>query len=110
MKAIQTVMTISLLAVSSFALAEGGADRVFGRMLQSNEKAMAQYAETQGKAVPDVKHYKYGMNLDIAKVVSVTPSSSACGVVPARMTYEDSQGELHTIEYRVQGFGCPHGG
>ncbi|WP_028628387.1 MULTISPECIES: DUF2790 domain-containing protein [Pseudomonas] len=110
MKTIQTVMAISLLAVSSLTLAEGGADRVFGRMLQSNEKAMAQYAEAQGKAAPEVRHYKYGMNLDIAKVVSVTPSSSACGVGPARMTYEDSRGELHTIEYRVQGFGCPHGG
>ncbi len=110
MKAFQTGLVISLLAVSSFAMAEGGADRVFGRMLQSNEKSMAQYAEAQGKAAPEVKHYKYGMKLDIAKVVSVTPSSSACGVVPARMTYEDPQGELHTIEYRVQGFGCPHGG
>jgi len=29
--------------------------------------------------------------------------------VPAQMTYEDSKGERHTIEYQVWGNGCTGG-
>ncbi|AYC32280.1 DUF2790 domain-containing protein [Pseudomonas cavernae] len=53
--------------------------------------------------------YTYGMKLDIAHVVSTTDISKDCGVVPARMTYDDSQGQRHTIQYRVWGNGCHEG-
>ncbi|MGY3171439.1 hypothetical protein ACVWYU_000813 [Pseudomonas sp. TE12234] len=41
--------------------------------------------------------------LDIAKVISVTDTSTACDVVPATMVYIDHQGESHTLTYRVMG-------
>lgn len=42
---------------------------------------------------------------DIAKVISVTPTSNACEVVPATMIYVDHQGQTHRLDYHVMG-GC----
>jgi len=44
MKTLNAVIAISILVVSSFAMAEGGGDRVYGRMMQENQQAMEQYA------------------------------------------------------------------
>jgi hypothetical protein len=41
--------------------------------------------------------------LDIAKVVSVTNTATACGVVPATMEYVDHQGQPHRVTYEVMG-------
>lgn len=71
--------------------------------MEQNEKAMERYAAKQGKAAPVVQNYRYGMKLDIAKVVSITPPIKSCEVVPSRMTYEDSTGQLMTIEYQIMG-------
>ena len=45
--------------------------------------------------------YHYGDHLDIKKVVSVKQEDAkTCGVVNTRMDYKDSQGQLHSIDYR----------
>ncbi|WP_426135420.1 DUF2790 domain-containing protein [Pseudomonas sp. PWP3-1b2] len=91
-------------ALLSFgALAEGGGDRTFALMMERNEKAMADYAARTGKPAPEVQAYRYGMRLDIARVVNVTPPVRSCNPVPSRMTYEDSNGKLNTLEYQVMG-------
>ncbi|MGV8862981.1 MAG: DUF2790 domain-containing protein [Pseudomonas sp.] len=110
MRILNTGIAIAMAAVSSFAMAEGGGDRIHARMMQENQQTMEQYATENGKAVPEVVHYKYGLNLDVAKVISMTPSTRDCGVIPSRMTYEDSSGKLNTVEYQVLGINCPHGG
>lgn len=56
-----------------------------------------------------ISDYHYGMDLDIAKVVSHSDIPNVCHVVPAEMIYKDSQGELHTVHYRVMGSGCLNG-
>ena len=57
-----------------------------------------------------IERYTYSTHLDIAKVVSHSDdSANICGLVPAQMTYEDHQGQRHTIEYQVMGNGCSHG-
>ena len=100
-----------LAAVLSFgALAEGGGDRTFALMMERNEQVMADYAARNGKPAPEVQAYRYGMPLDIAKVVSVTPPIRSCNAVPSRMTYEDSTGKLNTIEYQVMGMCRNNGG
>ncbi|PAA25589.1 MULTISPECIES: DUF2790 domain-containing protein [Pseudomonas] len=58
---------------------------------------------------PVVEHYTYATDLDIAKVISVSPTADVCEVVPAQMTYEDHQGQRHILEYRVMGNGCSNG-
>lgn len=63
---------------------------------------IAAQAQAADEAVP----YRYGMELDIAHLVSVTPIADVCGVVPAQMTYLDSEGTPHTVNYMVFGTGC----
>lgn len=53
-----------------------------------------------------VEHYSYSQHLDIARVVSISAVPDVCEVVPARMTYDDSHGHRHVLEYRVLGNGC----
>ncbi|MBC3345680.1 DUF2790 domain-containing protein [Pseudomonas sp. SWRI196] len=106
MKALNAIAALTIMAISSATMAEGGADRVYGRMIQANEQAIQEYAATNGKNRPEVVHYRYGMKFDIAKVVANTPTGSSCGVMPAQMTYEDSNGNLSILEYRVTGTGC----
>ncbi|MGC5703573.1 DUF2790 domain-containing protein [Pseudomonas sp. NFXW11] len=103
MKAINLCLAALLLAGSSQVMAEGGADRTFARAMLENQKAMERYAANQGKPAPVVQDYRYGMPLDIAKVVSVTAPIKSCNVVPSRMTYEDSAGQLQTVQYQVMG-------
>ncbi|UMZ11141.1 DUF2790 domain-containing protein [Pseudomonas sp. MPFS] len=109
MKPLNLSIAAMLFAISSLALAEGGGDRTFARAMEQNEKAMERYAAKQGKAAPVVQSYRYGMKLDIAKVVSITPPIKSCEVVPSRMTYEDSTGQLMTIEYQIMGL-CRNNG
>jgi hypothetical protein len=110
MKALSAILTAMALASSSLAMAEGGADRVFGEAMKNNAKSMQEYALTQGKAAPKVTHYKYGMKLDIAEVIYITPADGSCGVRPVQMTYKDSSGTLHTLEYRALSSSCSNGG
>ncbi len=56
-----------------------------------------------------VEQYTYSAHLDIAKVISQTEAADVCAVVPMRMTYEDSQGKRHTMEYKAMGSGCNNG-
>lgn len=42
-------------------------------------------------------------SVDIAKVISVSDTSTACDVVPATMVYIDHQGETHQLTYQVMG-------
>lgn len=103
MKLLNLSIAAMLFVISSLALAEGGGDRTFARAMQENEKAMERYAAKQGKTAPVVQNYRYGMELDIVKVVNITPPIKSCQVVPSRMTYEDSSGQLKTIEYQIMG-------
>jgi hypothetical protein len=74
--------------------------------------ASAFAAETPDAAINStlpVEKYTYSTHLDIAKVISMSPTSNACNVVPARMDYVDSKGKEHVLEYRVMGNGCMDG-
>ncbi|KPU58506.1 hypothetical protein AN403_3638 [Pseudomonas fluorescens] len=55
-----------------------------------------------------VIHDKDGfyVDLDVAKVLSMTDLSGKCGIVPAQFNYLDHQGREHQLDYRVQGVGC----
>lgn len=56
-----------------------------------------------------VESYAYGTRLDIKKVIAVSDIPDQCGPVPAQMTYEDSQGQRHILQYQVMGTGCSNG-
>ncbi|AJQ46222.1 MULTISPECIES: DUF2790 domain-containing protein [Pseudomonas] len=67
--------------------------------------AMADDQVTQ-TAQLTVEPYRYAQHLDIAHVVAVTPVPNVCDVVPMQLTYDDSKGDRHIMEYRVIGNGC----
>ena len=60
----------------------------------------------QARADEEAVTYRYGMALDIAEVVSITPVADVCGVVPVEMTYLDSKGAKHILQYSEFGTGC----
>lgn len=81
-----------VLALSTFSLA-----------------AMADEVSNNVDAHVPVEQYNYSQHLDIAKVISTSEIPNVCEVVPARMTYLDSTGQKHILEYRVMGNGCSNG-
>ncbi|MGV8916535.1 MAG: DUF2790 domain-containing protein [Pseudomonas sp.] len=58
---------------------------------------------------PPVENYTYSTKLDIKKVIAVTDISDQCGVVPVQMTYEDSKGQAHVIQYQAIASACSNG-
>ncbi|HEK1771035.1 TPA: DUF2790 domain-containing protein [Pseudomonas putida] len=83
----KTLLILALVGMSSLALADE-----------------AKITQTQ----PPVQ-YDYSMNLDIKRVINLSTIPDVCEVVPATMTYEDHQGQVHTIQYRAMGEGCQQG-
>ncbi|WP_277962309.1 DUF2790 domain-containing protein [Pseudomonas sp. RIT-To-2] len=81
-----------VLALSTFSLA-----------------AMADEVSSTANTEVPVEHYTYSQHLDIAKVLNTSEIPAVCEVVPARMTYLDSTGQKHILEYRVMGNGCSNG-
>lgn len=71
--------------------------------------AAAEEAPTETARNISVEQYDYSQHLDIAHVISQSNVPSVCAVVPARMTYEDSAGKRHILEYHVMGNGCSNG-
>ncbi|SMQ30368.1 Protein of unknown function [Pseudomonas helmanticensis] len=70
--------------------------------LTASLSAYAQDVVVATEAVP----YQYGMHLDVAKVIHITEAANVCGPTPVQMTYQDSQGKTHTLEYSIIGGGC----
>jgi hypothetical protein len=103
MKASQLIAFLGVMTMSMNVLAEGGGDRTFEKMFKANTQAMEQYAARLGKPAPVVEDYRYGMTLDVVKVVSVVRPAKGCSVAPAAMTFEDSRGQLKTLRYLVAG-------
>ncbi|MGE8153117.1 DUF2790 domain-containing protein [Pseudomonas vancouverensis] len=65
--------------------------------------------DSQGIDATPVETYTYDSTLDIAKVIAVSDIADECGPVPAQMTYEDSHGQRHILQYQVMGSGCSNG-
>lgn len=71
--------------------------------LSDYQESVAIYARKLGQPIPRVQDYGYGMNLDVATVISRSIMPASCDAVPMRMTYKDSAGKLNTVQYMVQG-------
>jgi hypothetical protein len=73
--------------------------------------ALADEAPTElaGQNAPIVEDYTYSTHLDVAKVLSMSEVPNVCEVVPAKMEYEDSQGQRHILNYKIMGNGCSNG-
>jgi hypothetical protein len=67
--------------------------------------SLSAYAQ-EAVVAPEAVRYAYGMHLDVAKVIHITPTADVCGPTPVQMTYRDLHGEIHILEYNVIGSGC----
>ncbi len=66
--------------------------------------ATSAFAKNDHQAEPvQSVEYHYGMSLDVKRVISLTETSDSTGVVPATLIYEDSQGQVHSIEFTQAG-------
>lgn len=65
--------------------------------------------ESTAQQQPSVEQYTYSMNLDVAKVLSVSQVSSGCEAAPVQMDYLDSAGQQHIVQYLEMGSGCQNG-
>lgn len=88
-----------LLPVTSYASTVD--DAVIKNVIKEHQALVSDYALGKNQTLPAIVRYQYGMKLDIAKVVRLSPDLKACGVTPQLMTYEDSKGELKTVKYQV---------
>lgn len=97
------VFALAILSpMASFAYSD---DVSVKDILTEHQAIIWKYAEKSQKVVPPIVDYKYGMKLDIAKVVRTSPDLRACKVIPQLMTYEDSSGKLNTVKYQIMS-GC----
>ena len=64
---------------------------------------------TSATSKTPVENYTYETKLDIKKVITITDIADQCGPVPVQMTYEDSHGQQHVLQYLVMGTGCSNG-
>ena len=77
-------------------------------LIGASSFALADEAGTAASS-PVVEQYDYSMDLDIKRVIGLSALPDVCEVVPATMTYEDHQGQVHVIQYRAMGEGCGEG-
>lgn len=74
--------------------------------LLASAGVMAEQAASAEAAVQPVA-YSYGMQLDVAQLISIQEAPHGrCEPVNTRMTYRDSQGELHVVDYVKQDVFC----
>ncbi|HHG4389463.1 TPA: DUF2790 domain-containing protein [Pseudomonas aeruginosa] len=76
------IIALAIIAPAP-AFADGSTDRLYGETLQANEASTRAYALNAGKNPPPVVHYRYGMTLDIAKVIGLCGSAAKCAAVSA---------------------------
>lgn len=89
---------LSIIPLSSYALS---GDAQTQEYIEKHQNAVRAYASQTNKPMPEIVEYKYGMKLDVVKVVRQTPVTQSCEVMPRLMTYENSVGELITMQYQV---------
>lgn len=62
-------------------------------------------ASTDDGKPPIVEDYRYSMQLDVARIISMS-DSGYCGIGTREMTYVDSSGVTRILRYQAFGDGC----
>lgn len=99
---LRPTLTAALLALAFTAQATGFSSERNEQLLEEHQSAVAAYAQQRAKPMPQIVDYRYGMKLDVARLVRQSGDPRNCQVIPRLMTFEDSQGTLRTVRYSVQ--------
>lgn len=94
------LLSLAVLAPMT-SYASSGHDPMATKIIKEHQEFIRGYAVEKNQTPPGIIKYQYGMKLDIEKVVRMSSASTACGVNPQLMTYEDSKGALNTVKYQA---------
>lgn len=97
------LIAVVLLSGASLAHANVPVEKLTEKYQKESTAIMQAYAARTGKSTPLIRDYAYGMKIDIAKLVHTTRDISTCGNFKKIMSYEDSQGSLHSVRYTMPG-------
>jgi hypothetical protein len=103
MKFFKGFVATTIMFFTLSATAQNTIKDINERLEQAGKDATARYAASVNKPAPELKDYRYGMEVDVAKLVHVSQNVKYCGTVKSLMGYEDSKGELHLVRYLVSG-------
>jgi Protein of unknown function (DUF2790) len=70
--------------------------------VQAGEQSMTSMQDATGGPIVE---YRYGMQLDIAKVLS-TSTTPGCDIGLATLKYLDHAGEMHVVRYQAFNTDC----
>lgn len=102
----KSIIAIVLLSSTQLAFSKSSVELVNQKYQQQNTEIMRKYAKENKKTEPTVVDYKYGMEIDVARLIHQTKNIEVCGNFKKVMSYEDSEGELHSVRYTQLG-DCP---
>jgi len=103
MNILKGFVAAALFFFAASVSAQNNVKNINARLEQVGKDATARYAQSLNKPMPELKDYRYGMDMDIAKLVHVSQNVMYCGNVRSIMSFEDSKGELHMVRYIVKG-------
>lgn len=103
MKPKNMILTVVMALLAPVALAKANPKALDLEIEKQNQKSLEAYSQQTGKPVPEVVDYRYGMKLDVAKLIYTSRPVIYCGVVSKIMSFEDSQGKPQSVRYRDQG-------
>jgi hypothetical protein len=106
MNTLELLLVLTLAGTTQSSFAQTPSKEIVDKLEAQNQSALQRYAIETGKPVPPVVDYNYGMKMDIAKTIHVSPPVRVCGNVKKFISYQDSKGELHSFRYTEQG-DCP---
>lgn len=93
---------VSLVVFAALSTQAHAGIRQDSDITSQHQQLVSAYAERHGLAVPEIEPYAYGMKLDVAQLVRISPAPrKACKPVPQLMTYLNASGVLKTVQYRV---------
>lgn len=95
------VIAAALVVFSMATQANTFSEKQQSKLIKEHQEAVAAYAEKNGKQIPEIQDYEYGMKIDVAKFVRRSQDPRNCKVYSRLMTYENSQGVLKTLRYSM---------
>ncbi len=103
MNLLKRSLSIALLLTACSTYAQSFPDEKVRQIEQKSIAIAEKYVDSTGKPVPEIQDYRYGMKLNVAKVIYQSPKIEYCGVIPQIMVFEDTSEELRSIRYRGLG-------
>jgi len=99
----KVVLAVVLLGSTQLAFSSSSVESLEQKYQEQNIDITRKYALDNNKKEPVVVDYKYGMKIDVTKLIHQTKDIEVCGNFKKIMSYEDSQGELHSVRYTLLG-------